>query len=60
MNLAEVARQMGVCAQLVSATVNGEKHSPLVLGKLRELGVPEKYLFAPNRPEPAGSEQKVA
>lgn len=44
-----LAREMGVCHQLVSATVSGEKHSPVVLNKLRELGVPEKYLFDPSR-----------
>ncbi len=43
------AKMIGVSRQIVTATVRGEKHSPLVLGKLRELGVPEKFLHDPSR-----------
>lgn len=57
---ADLARELGVCHQLVSGTINGNKHSPLVLDRLRELGVPERYLFDPNQTEAADTEGKVA
>lgn len=48
LSLADVARELGVARQLVTATVRGEKHSPRVLAKLREHGVPEILLFDPS------------
>ena len=49
MSQAEFARLVGVTAQAVSATLNGVRHSPRVLEKLREIGVPEKYLCDPRK-----------
>jgi len=49
LTLADFSQEIGVSKQIVSATVRGEKHSPLVLDKLREYGVPERYLHDPNR-----------
>lgn len=43
-SMADIAREIKSSRQLVWATVRGDKHSPRVLDKLRELGVPEKYL----------------
>lgn len=50
-SMADVARELGVSRQLVASTVSGEKHNARVLSKLRELGVPERYLFDPRSPE---------
>lgn len=44
----DLARELGVSQQLVSGTISGGKNSPLVLARLRQLGVPEKYLHDPN------------
>ena len=49
----DVAGSIGVHPSLVSGTISGDKHSPLVLGRLRELGVPERYLHDPNHVEAA-------
>lgn len=49
LSLAEVARRVGVTAEAVGRTVHGYNHSPKVLNALRELGVPEKYLYDPRR-----------
>lgn len=57
LTMADLARELGVTKQIVSATVRGEKHSPLVLDKLREYGVPERYLHDPNRDS---SQEKAA
>lgn len=48
LSMAELARRIGVTAEAVSATVRGKRHSPRVLTALRELGVPEKYLYSPH------------
>jgi len=56
---ADVARKAGVNKSLVTATISGCKHSPKVLGALRDLGVPEKYLCDPTRVE-AEADRKVA
>lgn len=46
-----LAAQIGVCHQAVAKTVSGMIHSERVLEALREIGVPEKYLFDPRRVE---------
>lgn len=46
---ADFAQLVGVSQQVVSATINGLKHSPPVLEKLREMGVPEKFLCDPRK-----------
>lgn len=45
----DLAGELGVSRQLVTATIRGERHSPLVLEKLRGSGVPERYLYDPSR-----------
>ncbi len=52
MSMADVARDLEISRQLVAATVAGERHSGSVLARLRELGVPERYLCDPSLPEP--------
>jgi transcriptional regulator with XRE-family HTH domain len=47
MTMADVGRELGITRQLVAATVAGEKHNGRVLARLRELGVPERYLCDP-------------
>ncbi|MGE4297567.1 MAG: XRE family transcriptional regulator [Desulfovibrionaceae bacterium] len=49
LNASAIARELGVSSQLVSGTLRGTKHSPRVLDKLREIGVPERYLFDPQQ-----------
>lgn len=49
MTQAVLADLVGVSQQAVSATVNGYIHSERVLNKLREIGVPEKFLFDPRK-----------
>lgn len=45
-----LAREIvGCSSQNVRKTLIGENHSPRVLDALREIGVPEKYLFDPRR-----------
>jgi transcriptional regulator with XRE-family HTH domain len=51
LSMADVARDLDLTRQLVSATVSGEKHNRRVLARLRELGVPERYLFDPSMSE---------
>lgn len=48
-SFADVARAAGVSRQTVSATMNGFRHSPRVLEALRQLGIPEEFLFDPRR-----------
>lgn len=48
-NMAGVATELGVHRSLVANTVAGASHNGRVLDKLRELGVPEHYLFDPRR-----------
>lgn len=56
MSMADVGRDLNITRQLVAATVAGEKHSGRVLGRLRELGVPERYLFDPAFGDPKQEE----
>ena len=42
-----LAKALGCDESLVSNTINGRKHSPKVLNALREIGVPEWYLYDP-------------
>ena len=51
-NLSSIARLIGCSQANVSRVVNGKGHSKVVLAKLREMGVPEKYLFDPHKKEP--------
>lgn len=44
-----LGRKLGCTPQNVRKTRIGENHSTLVLDALRELGVPEKYLFDPRQ-----------
>lgn len=44
---AELGRRIGVSGTFVSRVIYGKSHSQRVLNALRELGVPEKYLFDP-------------
>ncbi len=48
LNMTDVARELGVTKQLVTATVRGDKHSMRVLQKLRAVGIPEQYLHDPH------------
>ncbi|WP_347282595.1 helix-turn-helix domain-containing protein [Helicobacter japonicus] len=45
----DVAEQIGVSRQSVSQVINGVSHSPKILETLRLLGVPEQYLFDPQK-----------
>jgi len=47
LTLSALARQLGVCLEVVSCTVRGKRNNPRVLDALRAYGVPEKYLFDP-------------
>lgn len=49
LNCARVAERAGVTTPAVLRTVRGDLHSPRVLQALRELGVPERYLFDPSQ-----------
>lgn len=49
LNMAELARLIGVSAEAVSSTVLGKKHCPQVLDALKEHGVPEEYLYDPRQ-----------
>lgn len=44
-----LARAIGCSDVNVSRAISGSGHSPMVLDALRELGVPEEYLFDPRR-----------
>ena len=46
---ASLARALGCSGANVSNAIKGANHSPLVLDALREIGVPEEYLFDPRR-----------
>ncbi len=45
----DIAQRVGVSRQAVTQVINGVSHSPRILEALRIAGVPEKYLFDPNR-----------
>lgn len=47
MNFMRLAKHLGLTPAAVYRTVGGEIHSPRILQALRELGVPECYLFDP-------------
>ena len=51
LTMRQFSKNIGVSAQAVSATVLGKKHCPQVLDALKNLGVPEEYLFDPRRPK---------
>lgn len=42
-----IAYDLGITAQSVGATINGRNNSPRILDYLRNIGVPEQYLFDP-------------
>lgn len=44
-----LAREIGISDVAVYRTLAGNLHSPKVLDKLREMGVPEQYLCDPRR-----------
>lgn len=46
---ARLARELGCSTANVSKTITGVYHSDMVLDALRELGVPEEYLFDPGK-----------
>jgi CRP-like cAMP-binding protein len=48
-----LAEKIGISDAAVSRTIHGLRHSPRVLDALREIGVPEKYIFDPRRREEA-------
>ena len=51
-NNSALARELGITNEAVRRVINGLGHSPRVLDKLREIGVPERYLFDPRRMRP--------
>ena len=59
-NMASFGREIGVRRQLVHATIVGAKHNRKVLNALKDLGVPEKYLFIPEGRERAGNHEEAA
>lgn len=46
-SMTELGRRIGVSGVAVQKTVQGKSHSERILNALREIGVPEKYLFDP-------------
>lgn len=46
---ARLARDLGISTAAMSQTITGKSHSPRILDALRNIGVPEKYLFDPRR-----------
>lgn len=49
LNGKELAKKINVSQQLVSQTITGISHNERVLEALREVGVPEEYLFDPRK-----------
>lgn len=49
LNQSELARKIGVTPESVSSTLLGKKHCPQVLDGFRKYGVPEEYLFDPQK-----------
>lgn len=49
LNGKELAKSINVSQQLVSQTITGVSHNKKVLDALREIGVPEDYLFDPRK-----------
>ena len=46
-----LAKELGCSTNNVSRVITGNGHSEMVLNALREIGVPEQYLFDPRRVE---------
>ena len=46
---AALARELKCSRANVANTITGGSHSPMVLDAMRQIGVPEKYLFDPRR-----------
>ena len=46
-SMSELGRRIGVSGVAVQKTVQGKSHTPRVLEALRQVGVPEEYLFDP-------------
>lgn len=44
-----LADAIGISANSVSRVMAGAMHSPRILNAMREIGVPEEYLFDPRR-----------
>lgn len=44
-----LADKIGLTSEAVRLTLAGQRHSPVVLDALRDLGAPEKYLFDPRK-----------
>jgi hypothetical protein len=44
-----LAARIGLTGEAVRLTLSGQRHTPVVLDALRDLGVPEKYLFDPRK-----------
>lgn len=49
LNGEKLAKQLGMSRQAVCQVINGVNHSIKVLEALREIGVPEEYLFDPRK-----------
>lgn len=45
--LTTVAASLGVTVEAVSRVLRGVSHSPRVIARLRDVNVPEEYLFDP-------------
>jgi len=53
LNMLEIARRLKVNKDLVVGTIGGSRNNRRVLEALRDVGVPEKYLFIPEHKEEA-------
>ncbi len=49
LSMRQFAKNIGVSAQAVSATVLGQKHCPQVLDALKGIGIAENYVFDPRQ-----------
>lgn len=59
-NMASFGREIGVRRQLVHATIVGAKHNRKVLSALKDIGVPERYLFIPESRGGAEPQEEAA
>ena len=50
---AGLARELGVSTSAMSQTITGKNHSSRILDALRDMGVPEEYLFDPRKTDAA-------
>lgn len=48
-----LANELGITRSAVSKFLNGKTHSPQIIKKMREIGVPERLLFDPYEKEAA-------